>query len=171
MNFERSVLAHKTANTNVTSMASPMPPERSQQRNLKNLSTYEIIADAGREAFKGGIAGSSSQVINVFSLMWLRTTMNYQYRHGGGLSTTLKTLFAEGGVPRFYRGLVPALVQSPLSRFGDTAANAGVLSLLDSVESTTNLPVGIKTAMCSLGAASFRLLLMPIDGKLLTCSF
>lgn len=59
MNFERSVLAHKTANTNVTSMASPMPPERSQQRNLKNLSTYEIIADAGREAFKGGIAGKA----------------------------------------------------------------------------------------------------------------
>ena len=30
-----------------------------------------------------------------------------------------------GGIPRFYRGLLPALVQGPLSRFGDTAANTG----------------------------------------------
>lgn len=61
--------------------------------------------------------------------------------------------------------MIPALLQSPLSRFGDTAANAGVLTILDSREATAMLPVGMKTAVCSLGAASFRLFLMPIDGN------
>ena len=34
-------------------------------------------------------------------------------------------LYAEGGVGRFYQGLTPALIQGPISRFGDTAANEG----------------------------------------------
>ena len=46
---------------------------------------------------------------------------------GGTMLSTIKLLYKEGGVPRFYRGLVPALIQSPISRFGDTFANAGVL--------------------------------------------
>ena len=42
-----------------------------------------------------------------------------------GTKEALKHLYKEGGVVRFYRGLGPALLQGPLSRFGDTAANAG----------------------------------------------
>lgn len=64
---------------------------------------------------------------------------------------------------RFYRGVGPALLQGPLSRFGDTAANAGIFSLLDNHESTKNLPVGVKTAAASLTAATWRVCLMPID--------
>ena len=41
-------------------------------------------------------------------------------------------LYAEGGVRRFYQGLPWALLQTPLTRFGDTAANSGVLLLLSS---------------------------------------
>ncbi|KAL8449113.1 hypothetical protein Emed_003264 [Eimeria media] len=48
-------------------------------------------------------------------------------------------------------------------RFGDTASNVGILSFLDSTEQTKNLPVGIKTALASCGAAGWRLFLMPID--------
>jgi hypothetical protein len=47
----------------------------------------------------------------VLSLMWLRTTINYQYRHGGTMVGALKVLYAEGGIPRFYKGLLPALIQ------------------------------------------------------------
>ncbi len=82
-------------------------------------------------------------------------------------------LYREGGVRRFYRGVGPALLQArfahalrqaplaqtlarmaltravttqaPLARFGDTAANAGTLALLNDVESTRNLPVWVKT--------------------------
>jgi len=73
--------------------------------------------------------------------MWLRTLMNYQYRYGGTLQEAASTLWAEGGVPRFYQGLPFALVQGPASRFGDTAANAFVLALLADV----NIDVGLKT--------------------------
>lgn len=95
--------------------------------------------------------------------MWLRTTMNYQYRHGTTTRQALRKLYAEGGVRRFYRGLAPALFQGPLSRFGDTAANAGMLALLDHYDSTRSLPVAAKTAAASTAAALWRICLMPID--------
>merc|ERR1711991_1293161 len=60
-------------------------------------------------------------------------------------------------------GLAPALIQGPLSRFGDTAANTGMLALLDSFDMTENLPVGVKTIAASVAAAAFRIFLMPVD--------
>jgi hypothetical protein len=33
----------------------------------------------------------------------MRTTMNYQYRHGTSMRVALKTLYAQGGIPRFYK--------------------------------------------------------------------
>ncbi len=56
-----------------------------------------------------------------------------------------------------------APLQGPLSRFGDTAANAGVLALLESYEQTATLPVGVKTLAASAAAGAFRICLMPID--------
>jgi len=100
-----------------------------------------------------------AQGFNVLALMWMRTIMNYQYRYGGSFKEVVAKLFAEGGVPRFYRGLAPALVQSPVSRFGDVAANEGALAALEQ----TDLPVAVKTMCASGAAASFRLFLMPID--------
>ncbi len=50
-----------------------------------------------------------------------------------------------------------------IHRFGDTAANAGMLALLDSLEATQQLPVGVKTLAASAAAGSFRILLMPVD--------
>ncbi len=38
-----------------------------------------------------------------------------------------------------------AALQLPLSRFGDVAANAFVLALLDSLDSTRDLPIPLKT--------------------------
>lgn len=127
------------------------------------LSTAEIFEKARKRALAGGLAGSAAMAIQVSSLMWLRTTMNYQYKTGATTMTALKTLYAEGGVIRFYRGYTPALLQGPLSRFGDTAANVGVLEFLNAKESTRNWPVGAKTVCASLGAAMWRICLMPID--------
>lgn len=101
--------------------------------------------------------------IQVSTLMWLRTTMNYQYRHGTSTTEALKTLYRQGGVVRFYRGFLPALFQGPLSRFGDTAANDGALAMLDSFDSTRDLPTPVKSLTASTTAAGFRILLMPID--------
>merc|ERR1719356_1263786 len=85
--------------------------------------------------------------------------MNYQYRYGGTITDVVKTLYAEGGIPRFYRGLAPGLIQAPMSRFGDTAANDGVLAALEH----TSMPTAAKTMVASACAAGFRVVLMPID--------
>ena len=123
----------------------------------------DILSSAGSRALSGGVPGMVAMGIQVLSLMWLRTTVNYQYRYGTGTLHALQTLYAQGGVRRFYRGVGPALIQGPLSRFGDTASNTGMLALLDSYEATTSLPLGVKTGSASLAAASFRILLMPVD--------
>lgn len=123
----------------------------------------EIMNKAGASAVRGGTAGAVAMGANVACLMWMRTTINYQYRTGTTFPTALRTLYADGGIPRFYRGVLPAMVQGPLSRFGDTAANTGVLTLLDNIESTRDLNVGVKTIAASASAAIFRIFLMPID--------
>lgn len=86
-----------------------------------------------------------------------------QYRYGMATRAALSKLYAEGGLRRFYQGLAPALLQAPLSRFGDTASNAGALALLGSLESTASLPAAVKTLAASLTAAAFRILLVPVD--------
>ena len=43
--------------------------------------------------------------------MWLRTTMNYQYRYGTGTREAMSTLYKQGGIGRFYQGLPYALMQ------------------------------------------------------------
>jgi len=122
-----------------------------------------ILERAGKRALGGGLPGAMAMGIQVCSLMWLRTTMNYQYRYGTGTGEALRALYKEGGVRRFYRGIGPALFQGPLSRFGDTASNAGMLALLDANPSTSGLPVAAKTACASFTAGMFRIFLMPID--------
>jgi Mitochondrial carrier protein len=125
----------------------------------------EILHKASQKALGGGKAGAAAAVVQVCSLMWLRTAMNYQYRYGGTLSTSLRTLWSEGGIQRLYQGLPFALVQGPLTRFGDTAANVGMLSLLDSILSASGsvVPLPLKTAVGSAAAGLFRIILMPID--------
>jgi hypothetical protein len=127
------------------------------------IDTRAIISKAATKALGGGKAGASAAIIQVLTLMWLRTTMNYQYRFGGTLSSSLKELYNEGGIPRLYQGLPFALVQGPLTRFGDTAANVGVLALLESIPETSSLPIPLKTATASICAGLWRIFLMPID--------
>mmetsp|Transcript_19442 Transcript_19442/g.28076 ORF Transcript_19442/g.28076 Transcript_19442/m.28076 type:complete len:181 (+) Transcript_19442:232-774(+) len=123
----------------------------------------EVMQKASKSAIRGGTAGAAAMGANVACLMWMRTTINYQYRNGTTFPTALRAIYADGGIPRFYRGVLPALFQGPLSRFGDTAANTGMMTLLDSYESTKSLPVGLKTVSASVAAACFRIVLMPID--------
>lgn len=129
----------------------------------EQLSANEIFDRASKRAFRGGISGSAAMLVQVGSLMWMRTTMNYQYRYGGSSIDAIKTLYKEGGIPRFYRGVGFALIQGPMSRFGDTAANSGVLSYLNARQDTKDLPVGIKTGFASFFAGLFRIALMPVD--------
>lgn len=128
-----------------------------------NNNNDDIIKKSLNKALGGGVAGASAMVIQVGSLMWLRTTMNYQYRYGTTTKEAIKHLYKEGGIKRFYKGVGPALFQGPLSRFGDTAANTGIITLLDSNEKTKDLPVSIKTFVASSTAALWRICIMPLD--------
>lgn len=127
------------------------------------IDTKAIFNKAAKRALGGGKAGAAAAVVQVLSLMWLRTAMNYQYRYGGTLGSSLKELYGDGGVPRLYQGLPFAIVQGPLTRFGDTAANVGILALLESIPETASLPLPLKTLAGSLTAGAWRILLMPID--------
>ena len=129
----------------------------------QNESITDILHKSGKRALCGGISGASAMVLQVGSLMWIRTTMNYQYRYGTPMKEAFAKLYKEGGIRRFYRGVGPALIQGPLSRFGDTAANAGVISVLDSYPTSKNLPIFVKTACSSSVAGLWRIVLMPVD--------
>ncbi len=123
----------------------------------------DVFSQSLNKAFIGGISGATAMVCQVGSLMWLRTTMNYQYRYGYSTKIALKRLYLDGGIRRFYRGVGPALLQGPLSRFGDTAANIGMISLLNNNDKTKDIPIFIKSLCASGAAALWRINIMPID--------
>lgn len=58
----------------------------------------------------------------------------------------------QGGVPRFYHGVGPALLQAPLTRFFDTAANAGLLAVMEDTPAAAGLPLAVKTVGVGEGA-------------------
>uniref|UniRef100_A0A7S1LHF0 ADP,ATP carrier protein n=1 Tax=Alexandrium catenella TaxID=2925 RepID=A0A7S1LHF0_ALECA len=115
-----------------------------------------------KKAFRSGSAGFVAGTIQVLAFMWLRTAMNFQYKHGGTLSEVLKKLHAEGGVARLYRGLFPwAIFQAPLSRFGDVASNDMVLATMGAV--FPSVPVSASTFIGSMAGASWRIVITPVD--------
>ncbi|CAD8088385.1 unnamed protein product [Paramecium sonneborni] len=139
-----------------------MTQDTNKSGNTNPNQTFNF-KEVANKALRSGLSGSMAMAIQVCSLMWLRTTMNYQYRYGGTIIGTIKHLYGQGGVLRFYKGLAPALLQGPLSRFGDTFANTLFLTLMDSFESTRKLPVMIRAAGGSVMAGIFRIALTPID--------
>ncbi|KZV98903.1 mitochondrial carrier protein [Exidia glandulosa HHB12029] len=121
------------------------------------------LRKALKDALGGGLSGAAAMVLQVLTLMPLRTIMNYQYRYGTTTKEAARTLYADGGYARYYAGLGAALFQGPIARFGDTAANAGILALMQSNPTMKKLPVLIQTVFASLCAAGFRMILTPID--------
>ena len=61
-----------------------------------------ILKKAGKRALGGGLPGFVAMIIQVLALMWMRTLVNYQYSRGGSFSEAFATLYAEGGIGRFY---------------------------------------------------------------------
>lgn len=117
------------------------------------------IDSIAKESFKNGMSGAGAMTIQVSTLMWLRTTMNYQYKHGGTFVSTLRSLYQQGGIPRFYRGILPALMIGPVSRFGDTASNAAALQYYRD----SKLPLYIQTLSASVLAGLWRIVTVPLD--------
>ena len=103
-------------------------------------------------------AASMASVVSVVLLMWLRTSMSYQHVKGLSLRDALQELYAQGGVARFYRGMIPALCMMPLSRFGDIFSNELSRELL-----SDSFRAGIVTMFASSLAACWRILITPAD--------
>ncbi len=77
----------------------------------------DTLKKAAWKATGGGLAGAAAMFVNVGTLMWMRTTVNFQYRYGMGTMEAIRHLYKDGGIRRFYQGVGPALFQGPLSRF------------------------------------------------------
>ena len=122
---------------------------------MSNLNFHDIF----QKSLQSGISGAGAMTIQVSSLMWLRTTMNYQYKFGGQMIPTIKNLYKEGGILRFYRGYVPALMVAPIARFGDCFSNQIALNYF----SDTNLPLALQTGSASVMAGFWRILTLPVD--------
>lgn len=94
-------------------------------------------------------------LVQVITLMWLRTVVNYQYRYQMTMREAIADLYSKGGIVRFYKGLSFAIIQGPLSKFGAIAANEFASSVCDEKV--------FATALGSVLSALWRVLLMPID--------
>jgi len=155
----------------ITSERSMVEPSRSMSSSSSRTgpghaeqpTIGEIFRKAGRKALGGGLPGAVAGVVQVITLMWLRTTINYQCRYGSSFFRSLSILFKEGGIGRFYRGIGFALFQAPFSRFVATASNDGVLALLAGFPLTKSWAPAVTTVFASLTVGVFRILLMPID--------
>ena len=61
----------------------------------------KALFDSSNNALKTGV---TSSIIQVSALLWLRTTTVHQYKYGNPMLNTMKILYNDGGLPRFYRG-------------------------------------------------------------------
>jgi len=112
-----------------------------------------------KKAVNSGLSGYKAMTIQVFTFMWLRTVMNYQYKNGGTFKEVALKLYKEGGIKRFYLGIIPALIQGPLCRFGDTFSNTIILNFLKNIY----IPIFLQTVLASITAAFIRIILTPVD--------
>lgn len=99
-----------------------------------------------------------ASIVSVFLLMWLRTAMSYQHVNGVTMKEAIRQLYNDGGVPRFYKGLIPALCMMPLSRFGDIFSNEVAREFL-----SESYPAAVVTMFASSLAASWRIIISPAD--------
>lgn len=121
-------------------------------KNIGNVS-----AKAAR-AVRDGYAASMASIVSVFLLMWLRTAMSYQHVKGVTMSEAIQQLYDDGGIPRFYKGLLPALCMMPLSRFGDIFSNEVAREFL-----SESYPAAVVTMFASSMAATWRIFISPAD--------
>lgn len=133
------------------------------QPEQKQMTLSEILVKAGKSGLGGGIPGAIAGIIQVISLMWVRTIINHQCRYGTTFQQAITLLYNQGGIPRFYRGMSFALIQAPLARFVSTATNDGVETFLSNLDMTKDWGPGLSTIIASILVGAWRIFLMPID--------
>lgn len=114
-----------------------------------------LVATAS--ALKNGLPGAAAAMCQATSFMWLSTTAAFQYRSGAGMSDAFRFLYSQGGVRRFYTGVLPTVLHVTTCRFGDTTANNYMLAH----GPTDSIPV--KTGLASVMAAGWRASILPLE--------
>ncbi|CAM9851859.1 unnamed protein product, partial [Ectocarpus fasciculatus] len=141
------------------------PPRATAKSNGDSASVWpearRVLKRCLARAASGGIPGAVAGLLQVVTLMWLRTIVNYQCRYGTSIGAAASELYRQGGVLRFYRGVVFALVSNPMSRFGMAAANEGAMALSDALP--MQVSVTFTTWIASLFAGVWRVVLTPLD--------
>ena len=99
--------------------------------------------------------GITSSIIQVSSLLWLRTATIYQHKYGGGMINTISFLYKNGGIIRFYRGYFPCLLVASTCKSSELFGYYSVKKLNLSIN---NQSLYI-TSISNLG----RILIVPLD--------
>jgi hypothetical protein len=123
--------------------------------NERKFNIYKAFSNAYNSSLSGMLAMGSQVTL----LMWLRTSVNYQYKYGGGFNDTFQKIYTEGGLRRFYQGYSIAILQAPLSRFGDIAS----YSIISQYSEVNNISLPVQTAIGTICSCFWRFNLMPID--------
>ena len=142
--------------------------ENNEEKDMKvakatDSEIQSVTVQARAAAFKGGMFAASAGFIQVIALMWLRTTMNYQYRYGGTTTSAITELYKQGGVGRFYKGISYAIVLGPLAKFGAAAANEGSRVLMDSYKLNLATTQMCTTILGTLFTVLWKVFLMPLE--------
>lgn len=139
-----------------------MEPTKLQNESKGILKPASPIGRAIDLGLKSGVSGSIAMSAQITTFMWLHTIMRYQYRHGTSATDTIKTLAREGGITRFYRGYMVAMINAPLIRFGSTGANEATLTYLGLFKGG-DIPLWFKTICASSCAAIWKVVWTPLD--------
>jgi hypothetical protein len=73
---------------------------RSIAQEEKRPTMNQILIRAGKRGLGGGIPGALAGMVQVITLMWLRTIINYQCRYGTTFTQAFVTLTNDGGIAR-----------------------------------------------------------------------
>lgn len=136
------------------------PAVSQKETILKYKAGY--ISDVLQSSLRSGFSGAFAGIVQVLSLMWLRTAVNYQYRYGVSIGQALRDLKLQGGIPRFYRGLSFALIQGPLAKFGGACANELSLHYCK-LYCSDSYHLVLSTILGGILSGLWRFAIMPID--------
>ena len=144
---------------------------QSSSSTTYNHSNKNSSSNNRNRVIRNGVSGAVGGVLQVITLMWLRTLTSYQYRHGVSMTDAAHELYNDGGIGRFYKGWQYALLQGPLSRFGSVASNelATILCQPSTLSHFNYFPIDQKwrqfiiTSIGAIFVTIWRAFLMPID--------
>jgi hypothetical protein len=149
--------------TNADTHIKQLRREKDELQTANELKLAHTAKTIMQSAWKSGTSGAIAGSIQVLSLMWLKTAVNYQYRYGGTITKAFAELYSQGGISRFYRGLSYAIIQGPLARFGGSFSNEFATVLCKAFVLDGRYALIGSTILGGILSSIWRFIIMPID--------